>query len=89
MAVETGRHQKPKLPVEKRLCSECDVLEDEMHHLIICSKNETRRKALFNIACSKIDNVNNLDPASKFRELLLCKDLKIQKEIAVFLLNSA
>ncbi len=90
LAIETGRHQKPKLPVEKRLCSECNVLEDEMHHLINCSKNEIHRKTLFNVACSKIDNFNNLDSTSKFQELLMCKDLKIRKEIAVFLLiNSA
>ncbi len=89
LAVETGRHRKPKLPVEERLCSDCNVLEDEIHHLINCSKNETHRKTLFNIACSKIDNFNSLDSTSKFQELLMCKDLKVQKEIAVFLLNSS
>ncbi len=89
LAIETGRHQKPKIPVEKRLCSICNVLEDEQHHLIACSKNEVFRQALFNEACLKIDNFSNLDPTSKFRELLMCKDLKLQKEIAVFLINSA
>ncbi len=32
LAIETGRHHKPKLPVECRKCVDCDIIEDEVHH---------------------------------------------------------
>ncbi len=70
LAIETGRHHKPKQPLEKRLCPTCNTLEDEQHHLITCLKNKTAHIELFNTARSYIDNFNDMDASSKFPKTL-------------------
>ena len=45
--VETGRHCKPPLPRENRLCSVCNVIEDKEHCLVSCKKYEAERLKLF------------------------------------------
>ncbi len=47
LAIETGRHAKPKVPVKDRLCDTCLTIEDELHHLIECKKYSSLRGALF------------------------------------------
>ena len=88
LAIETERHQKPKVPVDNRICLECKVIEDEEHHLIHCSKNEEFRKVLFEVANSTIENFCDLAPAIKFKQLMSCENLKLQKAIAIFLIES-
>ncbi len=89
LAIETGRHQKPKIPVDDRICLTCKTLEDEQHHLIHCIKHYEIRKDLFEIASLKIDNFCNLNPSSKFIELLSCKNLEVQKALAIFLIQAS
>ncbi len=79
---------KPKLPVERRKCIDCDTIEDEVHHLIHCKVNQPQRDTLFNIVSSKITNFKNSNPESKFKELLLSDDINVLKSIAEFLINS-
>ena len=62
LAIETGRHQKPKVPIDNRICLECRILEDELHHLIHCSKHDDIRKDLYEIANSHLENFSNLNP---------------------------
>ncbi len=88
LAIETGRHKKPKLPVDERTCSSCKVVEDEIHHLIHCQKNKDPRKDLFDIASSVIDNFCQLEPSVKFKQLMECENHKLQKAIAIFLIES-
>jgi hypothetical protein len=47
LKIETGRHCKPPLPRENRLCSVCNVIEDEEHFLVSCKKYEAERLSLF------------------------------------------
>ncbi len=89
LAIETGRHQKPKVPTDDGICLECKTLEDEMHHLIHCSKHDNIRKDLYETANSHIENFSNLNPSAKFKELLLCKNLKVQKALALLLIHSS
>ena len=89
LAIETGRHQKPKIPIDDRICLECRTIEDEQHHLIHCTKHNGIRETLFNIANAKIKNFSNLDPSFKFEELLSSNDIEIQKALAQFLTQSA
>ena len=43
--IETGRYKKPKTPHQERLCSLCEVLEDEHHVTFVCPRyNEHRVK---------------------------------------------
>ncbi len=89
LAIETGRHQKPKVPVELRKCIACDTVEDEIHHLMFCSNNKPHRDQLFKLASTCISNFENLSPVLQFRELLMSKDVKLLKAVAIFLTNSS
>ena len=47
LKIETGRHCKPPLPRQNRICSVCNVIEDEEHFLVSCKKYEAERLSLF------------------------------------------
>ena len=49
LAIETGRYTWPITPRSQRFCNHCtqNVLGDEMHFLLSCSKFAVQRKALF------------------------------------------
>ena len=49
LAIETGRYTRPITPRSQRFCNHCtqNVLGDEMHFLLSCSKFAVQRKALF------------------------------------------
>ena len=34
--METGRHCKPKTPIDKRTCCNCNEVEDKVHFLVDC-----------------------------------------------------
>ena len=36
LRIETGRHSKPKIPIQDRKCIKCNILEDELHFLVDC-----------------------------------------------------
>ena len=72
LAIERGRYQKPPLPVEQRLCPQCNVIEDEIHFVMFCKINSEERKQLF-------DKINGTD--SSFQ-------LKPTREKFLFLLKS-
>ena len=37
LEIERGRYMNPRVPVDKRLCLTCGVIEDEVHFLLNCS----------------------------------------------------
>ena len=47
LAIETGRHAKPKIVKEEIKCNLDDV-EDEEHFLLKCPQNREERLSLFN-----------------------------------------
>ena len=47
LAIERGRHSRPKVHISDRTCNICGVLEDETHFLIHCSLYRREREALF------------------------------------------
>ena len=48
LKIETGRHQG--VPRENRLCTVCDIIEDEFHFLDNCIKyNDARNKLLTDV----------------------------------------
>ena len=50
LAIETGRHDKPKIAKEERKCRYCnlDEVEDEKHFLLKCPLYNEERLSLFN-----------------------------------------
>ena len=52
--IEKGRHCKPKLPIEQRLCTLCDcqAVEDENHFLCVCNAYDDLRKDFIDVCIS-------------------------------------
>ena len=47
LMIETGRHLKPKLNVEDRVCTACHIIEDESHFVTSCSIYTTLRQTMY------------------------------------------
>ena len=53
LAIEKEQYQKPSsLPVDQRLCSICNVIEDEVHLICACARNVPLRRYFFSIVYS-------------------------------------
>ncbi len=89
LAIETGRHTKPKVPVQDRLCDTCVTIDDELHHLVECEKYSSLRDALFTEAAKYIKNFDKMQPSVKFIELLQSKVIKLQSKIGNFLVQAS
>ena len=68
LAIEKGRHQKPKVPVEDRVCVYCDknAIEDEKHFLMECTLYDDIRETFFEKR-SSLNLVNN-----DFKTIMTC-----------------
>ena len=73
LGIELGRHQKPRLPVERRLCIFCNSrkLDDEMHFLIHCEFHTNARKTFFSAVYKNIVDFESLNDKDKFRSILI------------------
>ena len=47
--IETGRHTRPKMKIEDRICNRCDTnsIEDEFHYIMKCPQHTQARIKLF------------------------------------------
>ena len=43
LKVETGRHIRPRVPREQRVCGTCNIIEDEQHVVFVCPLYQTIR----------------------------------------------
>ena len=90
--IETGRHQKPKIPKQLRTCK-CDntSIEDEIHVLLQCPFYSDKRTEFFNciIESGKIDMnlLNNVSDHSRFITIMSNRDSEILYMLSKFLLN--
>jgi len=87
LKIETGRHDKPKTPIEERKCDKCngDEIEDELHCLIICSANVMPRIELFKKATNVIPNFFNLNNVEQFKALMANKEPELIYALGNFL----
>ena len=46
LEIEKGRHTNPIIPLENRICTICNVIEDELHFLINCSLYNEKKKEI-------------------------------------------
>ncbi len=85
LAIEIGRHSRPKVPEEKRLCPRCKVIQNELHHLLICSSLADIRKPLLSSASLVLEDFNSLCPDEQFSAILQCSDKNVMSELAKYL----
>ena len=62
IAIETGRFQTPKVPLNDRLCINCNqrVKEDIPHFILFCTRYHVIRLELFNFIVSKFPSFYSL-----------------------------
>ena len=85
LEIERGRHFRPVIPLDNRLCRLCTQadIEDEFHVLIRCDNYRTFREQLFNEIQKKCSNFSYLNDRNKFLYLLTC-DGEILKKVGQF-----
>ena len=76
LGIEVGRHVRPMVPVDKRLCVECEgEIDDEVHFLTVCKKYKSIRKDMLEQVCIGNPLVAQLRGRELFLELLTAQDL--------------
>ncbi len=87
LAIERMRFNNT--PVHLRLCTECQQVEDELHHLLQCKKHSSIRTKMLDKANNIIPRFERLDDEKKFVSLMSSKDPKLLYEIGCYLVLSA
>ena len=74
--LETGRYERPPLPVNQRTCFHCkNDVETEIHVILDCSLYEDIRENLLQSAEQKVFNFLELSKEDKFSQILSNPDL--------------
>ena len=81
LRIERGRYCGEN--AEDRLCNSCNMIEDEIHFLMLCYKYDTLRKKMFD-SINATDIVLGSVHESNFTKLMACSDRYIFKAIATF-----
>jgi len=81
--IETGRWEKPNsIPLDERLCTNCNVLEDEFHFVCECIfYNDLRRTYIPKYYRSRPN-------MAKFVELLSCQNTIILKNLSTLIFKA-
>ena len=72
----------------KRLCTFCNVIENEYHFLIQCSLYEEQRKILFKRLTIEIPNFSIMDGQTKFIAMMNTESPTALTIIGKFIYNS-
>ena len=82
LAIEKGRHAKPKIPVEKRVCVHCKQdIEDELHFVMFCSCFNAQRQTFFNKCNIKVDD----NQKTIFCKIMSSEDESILIQLCIFI----
>ena len=87
LEIERGRHTRPITPVENRLCSECKLVENEIHFLTQCKIFDTERMLLYQQISQKFPDFSALDSFCKFQFMLTFHDENLLNLVAKFVYN--
>ena len=91
LAIETGRHSKEYVPVERRLCEYCSTsqIDDECHFLTKCPFHLSLRNAMFKNILQAVPNcklyASNPDI---FIDLLTSKNKRVLSEVGKYVYNA-
>ena len=85
--IEIGRHKRPYIPAEDRICEKCNlnVVEDEFHCLMACMKWTEPRIKLYEVACSAIYGFLVLSKNEQFHEIMISKNIDVNFALGKFL----
>ena len=88
LEIEKGRHVKPKVPLNQRLCKTCNVLDDEFHFVFHCNNNAEERKILFSKIRSELTHFMTLATEAKLTFICKTDNPKILTWFGKFLFDS-
>ena len=74
LEIERGRHTRPVTPADLRICTVCNVVEDEEHLLLHCVKYAEERNVLFSKIVIAFPDFNNLSSNDKLVFLISSQD---------------
>lgn len=85
--IELGRHKRPLVPAEQRICEKCglDEVEDEFHCIMKCEKWAELRLNLIQSACNAIDGFLVLNPYEQFCRILNNQNSNMTYSLGKFL----
>ena len=88
LEIERGRHAKPKISFDKRLCPKCNTIEDERHFVSDCKLYEQERNEMF----SRIQNYYqyniNLELNLSYEELMCHEDPMVLNALGKYVYNA-
>ena len=88
LEIERGRHDRPKKPVDARLCSSCSVIEDERHFICECSINWEIRAYMYSTVNGIYLDFALLSEEDKFVFLMTNTDHRIINWLGKFVYQS-
>ena len=89
LAIETGRYQKPtSLPINQRLCTLCNQVEDEIHLICVCKRNAHLRIDFFSFVQSLYPSFQFMLPKEKVIYIMQNKDFVVINNFAAFIYRS-
>ena len=85
--IELGRHKRPYVPACERICEKCNLnlVDDELHCLMICTKWNDLRVKLFEVACRLINGFLVLSQSEQFHQIMTSKELDLIFALGKFL----
>ena len=84
LQIERGRYKHPPQPSSERLCTECNMLEDEIHFLCVCKKHEYFRGKLFQLVQERNKEFIGMSAKDKFVYMMSSKCPVILQSLAQF-----
>ncbi len=88
LRIEAGRHERPKLPAENRLCTLCNInlVEDEFHFVFICDLYTNERNDLLDVCNEIIPEFETMNDTVRFCEIMRCKIPEVIKALCKYVL---
>ena len=88
LAIEKGRYERPKQPIEQRLCNYCNLLEDKVHFVTICQCNIIERNILYENVNNVYPNFQSLSNQQKFIFMMQSEDSAVLTWFGKFIYKS-
>ena len=85
LKIETCRYGLNRIPVEDRVCEECNILEDEYHVLMLCPIYNDIRHATINSICAITNQFHELTTENQFNQMM--SDPKYYKIVSKAMYN--
>ncbi len=84
LQIELGRHSVPKVPIERRICTQCvnNKVEDEFHFVMECTRHADARRILITAAEIQFPAIRYLSEMERFKWLM--SDHQIANAVAEF-----